>query len=267
MSGRPRAARAAAVLALALAALPTAAPAQQHLRARSSVPVPPIFAPPAVPEPTGSYAERRQRMVVLLSREHDIDEPAVLRAMAEVPRHLFVPETYRDQAYEDVPLPMGWGQTVYQPYIVALMTSLLDLEPGDAVLEIGTGSGYHTAVLSRVAGQVYSIEISAPIAERARERLDALGYRNVEVRVGDGYEGWAEKGPFDAIILTAAPPHLPQPLLDQLKEGGKMVAPVGEYFQDLRVITKTREGLETASVIPVRVSPMTGEVRDGGGRR
>lgn len=267
MSRYPHLARSAAAVALALLSFPAAAPAQQSLRQNPARPAPPIFAPPAAPEAPGSYAERRQRMVASLSRVHDIDEPAVLRAMAEVPRHLFVPEAYRDQAYDDVPLPMGWGQTVYQPYIVALMTSLLDLEPGDVVLEIGTGSGYHTAVLSRVAERVFSIEISEPIAERARERLDALGYRNVEVRVGDGYEGWAEKGPFDAIILTAAPPHLPQPLLDQLKEGGKMVAPVGEYFQDLRVITKTREGLETASVIPVRVSPMTGEVRDGGGRR
>jgi protein-L-isoaspartate(D-aspartate) O-methyltransferase len=256
---------AAAPAAFAQVELPLP-PVQQNLRPKAARPGPTVFTPPPLPEPAGDYAERRRRMVERLAREHDLDRPAVLRAMGEVPRHLFVPEAYRDQAYDDVPLPTGWGQTVYQPYIVALMTSLADLGPDDVVLEIGTGSGYHTAVLSRLVRRVYSIEISPPIAARARERLAALGYRNVEVRVGDGYEGWAEHAPFDAVILTAAPPHLPQPLLDQLKVGGRMVAPVGDYFQDLRVVTKTADGLETTSVIPVRLSPMTREVREGGGR-
>ena len=267
---------AAAALAAALPSIgPSAAPAaggvqvgdkppvQQNLRPDIARPAPTVFAPPPLPEPPGDFAERRRRMVERLAREHDLERPAVLRAMGEVPRHLFVPEAHRDQAYDDVPLPTGWGQTVYQPYIVALMTSLADLGPDDVVLEIGTGSGYHTAVLSRLARRVYSIEISAPIAARARERLAALGYRNVELRVGDGYEGWSEHAPFDAIILTAAPPHLPQPLIDQLKVGGRMVAPVGEYFQDLRVVTKSADGLETTSVIPVRVSPMTRQVGEG----
>ena len=241
-------------------------PVQQNLRPDTSRPAPTVFDPPPPVEPPGDYGERRRRMCDRLAREHDIGRPEVLRAMAEVPRHLFVPEAYRDQAYEDMPLSTGGGQSVYQPYIVALMTSLADLGPDDVVLEIGTGSGYHTAVLSRLARRVYSIEISAPIAERARRRLASLGYRNVELRVGDGYEGWAEHAPFDAIILTAAPPHLPQPLIDQLKVGGRMVAPVGEYFQDLRVVTKTADGLETSSVIPVRVPPMTRAEREGGAR-
>ena len=182
--------------------------------------------------------------------------------MGQVPRHLFVPEAYRAEAYDDKPLPLGWGQTIYQPYIVALMTSLLKLDPDDTVLEIGTGSGYHTAVLSRMARKVYSMEIVPPIALEARGRLARLGYGNVEIRVGDGYQGWPEKAPFDAIILTAAPPYIPQPLIDQLKVGGRMVAPVGEYFQDLLVITKTADGIEKRTVIPVRLVPMTGEVRD-----
>jgi len=241
-------------------------PVQQNLRPKTANPTPTVFAPPPLAEPPGDFDERRKRMCDRLAREHEIDRPDVLRAMAEVPRHLFVPEAYRDQAYEDTPLPTGRGQTVYQPYIVALMTSLADIGSDDVVLEIGTGSGYHTAVLSRLARRVYSIEISAPIAERARRRLGALGYRNVELRVGDGYEGWAEHAPFDAIILTAAPPDLPQPLIDQLKVGGRMVAPVGEYFQDLRVVTKAADGLESSSVIPVRLSPMTRADRGGGGR-
>jgi protein-L-isoaspartate(D-aspartate) O-methyltransferase len=195
-------------------------------------------------------------------RDRGITDAGVLAAMGQVPRHLFVPEAYRAEAYDDKPLPLGWGQTIYQPYIVALMTSLLKLDPDDTVLEIGTGSGYHTAVLSRVARKVFSMEIIQPIALEARSRLARLGYGNVEIRVGDGYQGWPEKAPFDAIILTAAPPYLPQPLIDQLKVGGRMVAPVGEYFQDLLVITKTADGIEKRTVIPVRLVPMTGEVRD-----
>ena len=210
----------------------------------------------------GAEAELRRGMVDRQIRDRGITDAGVLAAMEQVPRHLFVPEAYRAEAYDDKPLPLGWGQTIYQPYIVALMTSLLKLDPDDTVLEIGTGSGYHTAVLSRVARRVYSMEIVQPIALEARGRLARLGYGNVEIRVGDGYQGWPEKAPFDAIILTAAPPYLPQPLIDQLKVGGRMVAPVGEYFQDLLVITKTADGIEKRTVIPVRLVPMTGEVRD-----
>jgi protein-L-isoaspartate(D-aspartate) O-methyltransferase len=219
-----------------------------------------LAAPPAAAAQT--EAELRREMVDRQIRQRGITDPAVLAAMGEVPRHQFVPEAYRAEAYEDKPLPLGWGQTIYQPYVVALMTSLLKLGDDDTVLEIGTGSGYHTAVLSRIARKVFSIEIIEPIGEEARRRLDRLGYRNVEVRVGDGYQGWPDKAPFDAIILTAAPPHIPQPLVDQLKVGGRMVAPVGEYFQDLLVITKTAEGIEKRTVIPVRLVPMTGEVRE-----
>jgi protein-L-isoaspartate(D-aspartate) O-methyltransferase len=206
-------------------------------------------------------AARRREMVDGQIRGRGIADPAVLAAMAQVPRHLFVPEAYRAEAYDDRPLPIGYGQTISQPYIVALTTSLLELDGDDAVLEIGTGSGYHTAVLARIARRVYSMEIIAPIGEQARARLARLGYGNVEVRVGDGYQGWPEKAPFDAVILTAAPPYIPQPLIDQLKVGGRMVAPVGEYFQDLLVITKTADGLQKRTVIPVRLPPMTGEVR------
>jgi protein-L-isoaspartate(D-aspartate) O-methyltransferase len=212
----------------------------------------------------GPEAELRKEMVDHQIRDRGITGAAVLAAMGQVPRHLFVPEAYRREAYDDKPLPLGWGQTIYQPYLVALMTSLLELGPDDTVLEIGTGSGYHTAVLSRIARKVYSMEIIKPIGEQARDRLARLGYANVEVRIGDGYQGWPEKAPFDAIILTAAPPVIPQPLIDQLKVGGRMVAPVGEYFQDLLLITKTADGLEKRSVIPVRLVPMTGEVRDRG---
>jgi protein-L-isoaspartate(D-aspartate) O-methyltransferase len=153
---------------------------------------------------------------------------------------------------------------VSQPYVVALITSLADLDAGDRVLEIGTGSGYHTAVLSRVAGQVFSIEIIEPMAREAARRLARFGASNVELRVGDGYQGWAEEGPFDAIVLTAAPPRIPQPLIDQLKVGGRMVVPVGGTIQDLKVLTRTPEGLEKRTVIPVRLQPMTGQVREDG---
>jgi len=208
--------------------------------------------------------DQRRVMVERQVKGRGIADPGVLAAMEEVPRHLFVPEADLAAAYDDRPLPIGHGQSVSQPYVVALMTELLDLGPGDRVLEIGTGSGYHTAVLSRVAGEVASIEIIEPMAVEARRRLGRLGYHNVEIRTGDGYKGWPEKAPFDAIILTAAPPRIPQPLIDQLKVGGRMVAPVGGYIQDLQVITKTRDGIEKRTVIPVRLQPMTGQVREDG---
>ena len=156
-----------------------------------------------------------------------IDDSLVLGAMRSVPRHLFVPEKYRDRAYADHPLPIGEGQTISQPYIVAAMSQLLTVQPGDRILEIGTGSGYQTAILAEMGAEVYSVEIIPVLAERARQLLDRLGYSAAQTRIGDGYFGWEEHGPFDGIIVTAAPDHIPPPLLAQLKPAGKMVIPVG----------------------------------------
>jgi protein-L-isoaspartate(D-aspartate) O-methyltransferase len=206
----------------------------------------------------------RHSMVEQQVKQRGITQPEVLAAMEQVPRHLFVPDSLRADAYSDRPLLLGPGRTVYQPYMVALMTSLLDLKRGAKVLEIGTGSGYHAAVLSRIAREVYSVEIDGPIASQASKRLSVLGYHNVEVREGDGYKGWPEKAPFDAILLSAAPPSVPKALINQLRVGGKMVAPVGVgFFQDLLVITKAADGIEKRTIIPVRLSPMTGKVQDG----
>jgi protein-L-isoaspartate(D-aspartate) O-methyltransferase len=206
----------------------------------------------------------RHSMVEQQVKQRGITQPDVLAAMEQVPRHLFVPDSLRADAYSDRPLLLGPGRTVYQPYMVALMTSLLDLKRGAKVLEIGTGSGYHAAVLSRIAREVYSVEIDGPVASQASKRLSVLGYHNVEVREGDGYKGWPEKAPFDAILLSAAPPSVPKALINQLRVGGKMVAPVGVgFFQDLLVITKAADGIEKRTIIPVRLSPMTGKVQDG----
>ncbi len=217
--------------------------------------------------PSGAqdWDELRRRMVEKQIHARGVTQPEVLSAMETIPRHLFVPEEVRDEAYEDHPLPIDYGQTISQPYIVALMTELLDLEGPEKVLEIGTGSGYHSAVLSRVAGEVYTIEIIEPLGRKAGQILDALGFHNVHVLVGDGYRGWPDEAPFDAIILTAAPPRLPQPLIDQLAVGGRMVVPVGDFLQDLRLIIKTEDGLESRKVAPVRFVPMTGEVQEGNG--
>jgi protein-L-isoaspartate(D-aspartate) O-methyltransferase len=217
-------------------------------------------AAPAVSE--DAFGEQRRTMVEEL-RQRGITKPEVLAAMEQVPRHLFVPQDVRAQAYSDQPLELGTGRSIYQPYVVALMTSLLELKRGDKVLEVGTGSGYHAAVLSRIAREVYSIEIVEPVASAASKRLSVLGYHNVSIRVGDGYQGWPDKGPFDAILLSIATPHIPKPLLAQLRVGGRMVVPVGGFFQDLQVITKMADGLEKRTIIPVRLSPMTGKVRDG----
>ena len=213
------------------------------------------------------YEPLRMRMVEEQILRRGIAQPEVLDAMREVPRHRFIPPEKRSEAYEDHPVPIGWGQTISQPYIVALMTELLDLGGDEKVLEIGTGSGYHAAVLSRVAGHVYTIEIVEGLADRARSTLEELGYDNVTVRTGDGYKGWPDQAPFDAVILTAAPPRIPQPLIDQLAIGGRMVVPVGSFLQDLQLIVKTDEGLEKRTVAPVRFVPMTGEVQEEGGGR
>jgi protein-L-isoaspartate(D-aspartate) O-methyltransferase len=216
--------------------------------------------PPSMRDP---YRIQRHDMVTLQLRQRGISQPEVLAAMEQVPRHLFLPERMRPEAYADHALQVGPSRTIYQPYVVALMTSLLDLKRGDTVLEVGTGTGYHAAVLSRIARQVYSIEIDPAAASQAERALSAMGYRNVEVWAGDGYRGLPEKAPFDAILLSAAPPRVPEPLIDQLRVGGRMVAPIGGGVQDLLVITKTRQGIEKRTVAPVRVSPMTGQVRDG----
>jgi len=205
------------------------------------------------------YASERERMVETQIESRGVDDSLVLKAMREVPRHPFVPEGYRDLSYSDGPLPIGEGQTISQPYIVALMTELLGLKGGEKVLEIGTGSGYQAAVIAEIASEVYTIEIICPLAERAESTLNELGYENITVQCGDGYQGWKEHAPFDGIIVTAAPDHIPQPLVDQLKEGSRLVIPVGDIFQELVVCVKTEKGLKKTNVIPVRFVPMTGE--------
>jgi len=191
----------------------------------------------------------------------DVEDAAVLAAMREVPRHEFVPEPWRQFAYDDGPLPIGHRQTISQPYIVAAMTELAAAPEDGRVLEIGAGSGYGAAVLSRVTRQVYTIEILGPLAARARATLKRLGYANVEVRCGDGYRGWPEHAPFDAILVTAAPEKVPEALKQQLKIGGRLVLPVGErgQRQELRVITRTRQGFRDEFVFGVKFVPMTGE--------
>ena len=205
------------------------------------------------------YAALRDRMVTEQIQGRDVADRRVLAAMRKVPRHRFVPEQLRPEAYDDHPLPIGEGQTISQPYIVAIMSELLQLTGGERVLEVGTGSGYQAAVLAELAKEVYSIEILEPLARRAVATLRELGYTGVVVRTGDGYLGWPEAAPFDAIIVTAAPDHIPQPLVDQLKIGGRLVIPVGDYYQELLQCVKTSEGLPCRSIIPVRFVPLTGE--------
>ena len=202
------------------------------------------------------FPAMRERMVETQIRARDVQNAAVLQAMRRVPRHLFVPDNERPFAYEDRPLSIGRGQTISQPYIVAYMTEALQLEPSHTVLEIGTGSGYQAAVLADIVTQVYSIEIVPDLAEGARRALAQAGYRNVEVRAGNGYLGWPEHAPFDRIIVTAAPPEIPQVLVDQLAVGGVMVVPVGTSYQEIVVITKTPDGVTERRTIEVRFVPM-----------
>jgi protein-L-isoaspartate(D-aspartate) O-methyltransferase len=192
-----------------------------------------------------------------------VRDARVLEAMRKVPRHRFMPESQRAHAYDDRPLPIAQGQTISQPYIVALMSELADVKPGDTVLEVGTGSGYQAAVLAEMGVKVFSIEIIEPLAKQATATLSELGYGNkVEVRHGDGYVGWPERAPFDAVIVTAAPPKIPKPLKQQLKVGGRLVIPVGKHYQSLIRVTRTKDGFREESVIPVRFVPMTGKAQE-----
>jgi protein-L-isoaspartate(D-aspartate) O-methyltransferase len=208
------------------------------------------------------WAARRNAMVEDQIAARGIADPRVLAAMRAVPRHEFVPESLREAAYDDRPLPIGNGQTISQPYIVAIMTELARIEPGANVLEVGTGSGYQAAVIHEIAGAVRSIEIVEPLAREAAQTLARLGYAGADVRFGDGYRGWPEAAPFDAILVTAAPERVPQPLLDQLAVGGRLVIPVGGFFQQLEVHTRGADGISVERVLPVRFVPMTGEIRD-----
>jgi len=222
----------------------------------------------AAPAAADIEQDSRNRMVreQLLAGNPDgrkpIKDPAVLKAMRVVPRHLFLPVGVRELAYKDYPVSIGEGQMISQPYIVALMTELADIQHGEKVLEIGTGSGYQAAVLAEITPAVYTIEIMEPPARRAEETLQYLGYETVQVRVGDGYRGWPEAAPFDAIIITAATPEMPGPLLEQLALNGKLVLPHGEQFQQLEVITKRKIGLRHEMITPVRFVPMTDEIRN-----
>ncbi len=214
----------------------------------------------------GGYAGERNEMVISQLAGRDVTDPRVLQAMRQVQRHMFVPPYLVGNAYEDRPLPIGYGQTISQPYIVGLMTQLLKLpDKGAKVLEVGTGSGYQAAVLSKLAAEVYSIEIIPELAERSARRLKELGYDNVHVKAGDGYIGWKEHAPYDGILVTAAAPHIPAPLIEQLKEGGRMVIPTGTVFfaQDLMLVEKKNGKVTTKSIIPVRFVPLTGEHKNG----
>ena len=209
------------------------------------------------------FARGRAEMVRAQLAARDITNDRVLEAMRRVPRHRFVSAEHAPEAYGDTPLPIGHGQTISQPYIVALMTQLADPRPRDRVLDIGTGSGYQAAVLAEIGADVASIEIVPELAAEAKARLAKLNYKNVTVRAGDGYRGWPERAPFHAIILAAAAPEIPKPLIEQLAPGGRLVLPVGgAYSQELLVVTKQLDGsLRRETVVPVRFVPMTGEVR------
>ncbi|HSC77277.1 MAG TPA: protein-L-isoaspartate(D-aspartate) O-methyltransferase [Candidatus Acidoferrales bacterium] len=222
----------------------------------------------ARPQEEPRWRELREKMVRQTIAEPTdgrpaVRDPRVLAAMRSIPRHEFVPADERSQAYEDHPLRIGHGQTISQPYIVAIMTELAALKPEHRVLEVGTGSGYQAAVLSPLVKEVYTIEIVRPLGESARERLARLGYKNVEVRVGDGYNGWPEKAPFDAIVVTAGAPHVPPALVEQLKPGGRMVIPLGEssYDQNLVVVHRGKRprDFRTETIMPVRFVPLTRE--------
>ena len=214
------------------------------------------------PSEESRFRAKRVRMVEEQLRRRGVKDPRVLSAMESVPRHLFVLPEYAAVAYDDHPLPIGYDQTISQPYIVAVMTEALELEPDDRVLEIGTGSGYQAAILSVLAKSVYTIEIVEPLGTSAAKRLQSLGYDNVEVRVGDGYKGWPEESPFDAIIVTAAPESVPRPLVDQLGDGGRLVIPVGDRFQELFVLQRDGDVVRQKKIANVRFVPMVNDDDD-----
>ncbi len=203
-----------------------------------------------------NFVKARERMVTEQIEARGVKDKRVLSAIRRVERHRFVPGEYQRLAYNDYPLPIGEDQTISQPYIVGLMTELLGLSGDERVLEIGTGSGYQAAILAELAKEVYTIEILEPLAKSARNRLKDLGYKNIKVKCGDGYLGWEEFAPFDGIIVTCAPPYIPQPLIEQLAEGGRMVIPVGEHYQELKLLTKKKGKIYVQSIIPVRFVPM-----------
>jgi protein-L-isoaspartate(D-aspartate) O-methyltransferase len=211
------------------------------------------------PAGADEYARQRAIMVQDQLRTRDIKDERVLTAMLKVPRHAFVAPDYVTSAYDDNALPLALGQTISQPYIVAFMTQALELKGNERVLEIGTGSGYQAAVLAEIVPEVYTIEILPDLSKRAAGILQAQGYRNIHFKIGDGYQGWPEFAPYDCIIVTAAPDHVPQPLVDQLKPGGRMIIPVGRFEQDLVLIEKREHGFIRHSTIPVRFVPMTGK--------
>jgi len=207
------------------------------------------------------YTQQRFEMVEYQLISRGIQDSKIIQAMLRVPRHKFVPQGLRKLAYSDNPLPIGMDQTISQPYIVALMTELLKLKSGEKVLEVGTGSGYQAAILADIGSEVFTIEILESLSERAQEILKSLGYSNINFKIGDGYRGWPEHAPFDAIIVTAASEHIPEPLIEQLKENGRMVIPIGDMYQELLLITKTDKGIEKKTITPVRFVPMTGEAQ------
>jgi protein-L-isoaspartate(D-aspartate) O-methyltransferase len=208
-----------------------------------------------------SMVEQRRELVRIV-RLYGTEDPRVIAAIAKVPRHELVPAHVRSMSYEDHPLPLGEGQTISQPSLVALMTELAKVDPGDKVLEVGTGSGYQAAVLAELTDEVYTIEIVEALGSRARKDLERLGYgERVHVRIGDGYAGWKEVAPFDAIIVTAAPPEVPPPLKEQLAVGGRLVIPVGDKSQELRIIERTPDGFVEHASVPVRFVPMTGRAQ------
>ena len=220
-----------------------------------------IFIGPSTAE--DQFAIERHQMIEQDIKERGIKDSVVLDVMGKVPRHMFVDASYRNRAYGDHPLPIGEGQTISQPYVVALMTETLRLRSVDRVLEIGTGSGYQSAVLALIVKEVYTIEIRRPLAEKAKQILADLGYRNVTVKFGDGYFGWESQAPFDAIIITAAANHIPLPLIKQLKEGGRLIIPLGStvYFQTLTLATKRKGELDIEQICPVAFVPMTGKMQ------
>jgi protein-L-isoaspartate(D-aspartate) O-methyltransferase len=204
-----------------------------------------------------SFSEQRQRMVSEQIKPRGIKNKAVIEAISKVPRHLFVAPSLVNWAYADSPLPIDYGQTISQPYIVAYMTEMAEINPKDKVLEIGTGCGYQAAILSELAQEVYTIEIIPELGKKAYQTLKKLGYNHVHIRIGDGYEGWPENAPYDSILVTAAPEKIPPALVNQLALNGKMVIPVGKFYQEILILTKTNDGLEKERTIPVRFVPMT----------